>query len=178
MSRKLRRWETAAFFLTCALGTLLHFTYGWSGENPIVGVFSAVNESTWEHMKLLFFPMLLLFVPELLLLSGRYRNLPAAKLLSILVGLALIPLLFYTYSGILGFTVTAVDISIFFLAAAAAHLVSFRLLDRGRLTGLLWQMAALLLLALLAFLFVWWTWHPPHIALFQDPVTGAFGIGG
>ena len=177
MSRKLRRWELAAFLITCALGSLLHFTYEWSGENPIVGAFSAVNESTWEHMKLLFFPMLLLFGVEVILFSGRYRNLPAAKLLSLLAGLLLIPTLFYTYSGILGFTIMAVDLAVFFLAAGAAYFLNFRLLDRGRLTGPLWQIAAVLLLALLAFLFVWWTWYPPHIALFQDPITGAFGIG-
>ena len=38
------------------LGTLLHFTYKWSNKNMLVGAFSAVNESTWEHLKLLFFP--------------------------------------------------------------------------------------------------------------------------
>ena len=37
------------------LGTLLHFTYRWSGRNPLI---APVNESVWEHMKLLFFPML------------------------------------------------------------------------------------------------------------------------
>ena len=41
------------------LGTLLHFTYEWSGNNTFVAAFSAVNESTWEHLKLLFYPMFL-----------------------------------------------------------------------------------------------------------------------
>nr|WP_236945659.1 DUF6512 family protein [Enterocloster clostridioformis] len=41
------------------LGTLLHFTYRWSGRNPLIGLIAPVNESVWEHMKLLFFPMLL-----------------------------------------------------------------------------------------------------------------------
>ena len=41
------------------LGTILHFTFKWSNKNPLVGSFSAVNESTWEHLKLLFFPMLI-----------------------------------------------------------------------------------------------------------------------
>ena len=46
------------FIFISVLGVLLHFTYEWSGNNPIVGLFSATNESTWEHLKLLFFPML------------------------------------------------------------------------------------------------------------------------
>ena len=41
------------------LGTFSHFFFDWSGENRLVGIFAAVNESTWEHLKLLFFPALL-----------------------------------------------------------------------------------------------------------------------
>lgn len=44
------------FIFISILGVLLHFTYEWSGDNPAVGLFSAVNESTWEHLKLIFFP--------------------------------------------------------------------------------------------------------------------------
>ena len=47
------------FIFISVLGVLLHFTYEWSGDNAVVGLFSAVNESTWEHLKLLFFPFLL-----------------------------------------------------------------------------------------------------------------------
>lgn len=50
-------WELAGFLFTGALGVLLHFLYEWSGGNTLAAAFSAVNESTWEHMKLLFFPM-------------------------------------------------------------------------------------------------------------------------
>lgn len=34
------------FLFISVLGVLLHFTYEWSGDNPIVALFSAVNEST------------------------------------------------------------------------------------------------------------------------------------
>lgn len=54
------------FFFISILGVLLHFTYEWSNDNPAVGLFSAVNESTWEHLKLIFFPMLLLTMMEFL----------------------------------------------------------------------------------------------------------------
>ena len=39
------------FIFISVLGVLLHFTYEWSGDNAVVGLFSAVNESTWEHLK-------------------------------------------------------------------------------------------------------------------------------
>ena len=54
--RKWRKWELAGLFVTLILGNLLHFVFDWSGENSIVAAFAAVNESTWEHMKLLVIP--------------------------------------------------------------------------------------------------------------------------
>lgn len=57
--RKIRNYQIVSIIFVCILGTLLHFTYELSGENQLVASFSAVNESVWEHLKLLFFPMLL-----------------------------------------------------------------------------------------------------------------------
>ena len=34
MGKRLFYWELAGALFTAALGTLLHFTYGWSGDGP------------------------------------------------------------------------------------------------------------------------------------------------
>ena len=94
MKRELRRWEIAGFLVTGALGTLLHFVYEWTGRSRIAAAFSAVNESTWEHMKLLFLPFLLFTVAEFVVFSEAFRNFFAVKAVSILLGLAAIPTLF------------------------------------------------------------------------------------
>ena len=52
-------WETAGLFAVLIAGNLLHFAYGWSGGSPAAAMIAAVNESTWEHMKLLAMPWLL-----------------------------------------------------------------------------------------------------------------------
>ena len=57
--KKIRNFQIFSIVLAFVLGTLLHFTYKLSGENKIVAVFSSINESVWEHLKLLYFPMLL-----------------------------------------------------------------------------------------------------------------------
>ena len=59
MQKRLLRWELIGFAFTGAVGTLLHFVYEWTGGNPLIAAFCAVNESTWEHMKLLFVPFFL-----------------------------------------------------------------------------------------------------------------------
>ena len=51
--------ELLGFAVTSLLGTVLHFLYDLLGGALWIAPFSGVNESTWEHMKLLFWPMLL-----------------------------------------------------------------------------------------------------------------------
>ena len=54
--KKIIRFQIFSVIFTWILGTILHFLYEWSGDNKIIASFSAVNESTWEHLKLVFFP--------------------------------------------------------------------------------------------------------------------------
>lgn len=54
-----KKYVVIGFFVVGILGTLFHFVYDWSGQLWLVGLFAPVNESTWEHMKLLFVPMLI-----------------------------------------------------------------------------------------------------------------------
>lgn len=58
-SKKLLKYQILSAIFAIILGTLLHFTYEWSGNNAFVGAFSSINESTWEHLKLAFYPMLI-----------------------------------------------------------------------------------------------------------------------
>ena len=57
MKVSIKNFQIFSTIFVMILGTLLHFTYEWSGGNLLVASFSAVNESTWEHLKLLFYPM-------------------------------------------------------------------------------------------------------------------------
>ena len=176
MQRRLFYWELACFLFTAALGTLLHFTYDWSGGRAFTAVFSAVNESTWEHMKLLFFPVFLCSVAQFCALGRSCPNFLAARALSAALGLALIPTLFYTYTGILGFGVTWADIAIFYLAVLGTFLLDYRLLENGRCSSGWQQVLGLLVLWGLAFLFVYFTFRPPELALWRDPVTLRYGL--
>ena len=56
---KIKKLEIIGFFFTIIFGTLSHFFYNWSGKNQIIGYFCPINESTWEHLKMLIVPILL-----------------------------------------------------------------------------------------------------------------------
>lgn len=176
VGKRLIRGQTAGFLFVSVLGVLLHFAYEWSGSSGLVGAFSAVNESVWEHMKLLFFPTVLFTLLECWGGSCRSSNFLAVRAVSILAGTAFIPVLYYTYSGILGCNVDWVNIAIFFVAALALFGLDALLHRRGALCGAWKQVAALAVLWLAAFVFIRCTWHPVELPLWQDPLTGTYGI--
>lgn len=99
MQKRLLRWELIGFAFTGAVGTLLHFVYEWTGGNPLIAAFCAVNESTWEHMKLLFVPFFLFTMVQFIVFAEPLRSFFAAKAASILLGLLAIPVLFYSLGG-------------------------------------------------------------------------------
>ena len=98
------------------------------------------------------------------------------SVVSVTAGLALIPTLYYTYTGVWGDHVLWADAAIFYLSAAVTFWMDDLLHRQRRLWKMGCQVAGLVWLWVLAFLFVWWTFSPPHIALFRDPLTGLYGI--
>ena len=171
-----RRWEVAGLFFVLIWGNLFHFVFDWSGENELLGAIAAVNESTWEHMKLMIVPWVLWSVVEALALRRCRIHVLAPRAAALLVGTLFIPVAYYTYVGISGANVAIINIIIFQLAVLLAFFLSWRLLDKGRLQGLIWTvLGGAAVLAMLA-LTVYWTYFPPQIPLFTDPLTGKTGI--
>ena len=173
MKRSVGLWQLMGFAVTSLGGTLLHFLYDWLGEATWVAPFSGVNESTWEHMKLLFWPMLLYAVAQSFFFRDR-EDFWCVKLRGILLGLTLIPVLFYTYNGVIGRSPDWINIAIFFVAAAIVYLFEARRLYREAAICT-HPRCALSLLCLVAALFVIFTFVTPALGIFRDPITGAYG---
>ena len=173
MKKSVPLWQMLGFVFTSVLGTLLHFLFDWTGQSLPAALISAVNESIWEHMKLIFVPMVVFSVIQRRFLP----DVPGfwwVKLMGILFALTLIPALYYTYTGALGVSADWFNITIFFLAAAAAFRLEAALFRRGvcRVPDRL--AAGLILLVGAAFLV--FTFAPPRIPLFRDPQDGTFGF--
>ena len=155
------------------VGSLSHFFYEWTHFHPAAGFISPVSESTWEHMRLLFFPSFLYFLWEYKKYSSSSKDLLTARTLGLFCGLAFIPVSFYTYTGVIGKGFFPVDIAIFAVSVFLTFYASTRFLAHPlKLTTFT---AFLLLFALLA-AFLTFTFFPPHIQLFLDPVDFTYGI--
>ncbi|WP_343209370.1 DUF6512 family protein [Anaerolentibacter hominis] len=172
----LKKWHILGALCTILLGSLVHFTYAWSGKNPVVGSLSAVNESTWEHLKLLFTPLFLFTLIDYPLYGKEFKNFLPVRFLSILLGMFVIVAAFYTYSGILGRNFLAADIATFILGVIAAYCFSCHFLKSGSFSSPEAAAAGKAGLVLLLVLFILFTFVTPRIGLFKDPVTGGYGI--
>lgn len=174
MKHSVRLWQLMGFAITSLGGTLLHYLYDWLGEAVWIAPFSGVNESTWEHMKLLFWPMFIYAIAESFFFKEA-KNFWCAKLCGITLGLSVIPIIFYTYNGVIGKSPDWVNIAIFFIAAAISYTFETRKLLRFDL-GCKHPGLAVSMLCILAALFVIFTFRAPEIGIFKDPITGAYGI--
>ena len=174
MKREKAIWQLAGVTFVAVLGTILHFLYDWTGLVAFAP-FSAVNESTWEHMKIFFFPALIFAMIQSFFFQKEYPNFWWIKLLGISVGTLLIPILFYTYNGALGKSPDWLNILFFFLSAFISYTVEYFLLQEGETENGL-QLIPIIVLSLFALAFIIFTAYPPKLPLFQDPISKSYGI--
>lgn len=174
MKRDLSLWQLSGFGFTVLSGTLLHFLYDWTGQTTWSALFSGVNESTWEHMKLLYVPLLLFAVVQFFFFR-EYKNFWCVKLTGTICGLILIPVLFYTYNGAVGPSPDWLNIAIFYISAAAVFYLEWKLFQAEWPKKCLSRLSLYILIGIGIF-FIVFTFWPPRIPLFQDPLNGSYGI--
>lgn len=174
MKKSLFIWQLLGFIFTSIAGTLLHFLYEWSGNSLLFAPLSAVNESIWEHMKLLFVPLFFFAIFESRIIKDDFKSFWCIKLKGTLLGLILIPALYYTYTGILGRSADWFNITIFFIATAAVFLTESKTFLSKKPCHIS-EKTALSILIILGVLFVLFTFYPPQIPLFEDPRTALYG---
>ena len=166
--------QFVGYIFTSVFGTLLHFLFDWTGKSIVFAPFSAVNESIWEHMKLLFFPMFIFAIIESKILNKTYKNFWCIKLLGILVGLTIIPIIYYTYTGVLGKSADWFNILIFFIAGAVTYLFETKLFKTMRCRPIS-ETISFAILLIISGIFVAFTFFPIKIPLFKDPLTQTYG---
>ena len=170
---KTSTWEFLGILYIIIFGSVLHFTFELSGENNIIAIISSVNESVWEHLKLGFWPAVFFVMIEYPFLKK--KNFLLAKAVSIFLIPLSIVLLFYSYTAILGYNMFVMDILTFMAAVVIGQAASFKILEYKDLPKSL-NYFALVAVVLLVLTFIVFTFYPPHLPIFKDPVTGGYGI--
>lgn len=174
--KKILRFQIFSVIFTWILGTILHFLYEWSGDNKIIASFSAVNESTWEHLKLVFFPMLITTIVGFLVIGKDNKKFWCAKTIGIILAMSFIIVFFYTYTGIIGTNFAILDIGSFFVAVILGEYVAYKIMTNDEYKQKCNKRIAVIGLICILLCFIIFTYLPPHIGLFKDPVSNGYGI--
>lgn len=173
MKTSILRFEVIMTIFVIIAGILLHFSYEWSNENQIVGIFSSVNESTWEHLKLIFFPMLITIVIGTIYYKDDYENYLFIKTKGLLISLLSVIVLFYTYSGILGKNISGINIAIYIISIIISQIYNYNKLNDISTCN---NKLSIVVLITLLISFITFTFYTPEIGIFEDPITNTYGI--
>lgn len=172
---KLIKAEIIVTVISLLLGTLLHFAYEGLGENFIIGTFSAVNESVWEHLKLIFYPMLITAIIQYFFVKKITHNYVEAKTIGIFAAISFTVISFYTYTGIIGTNFLFLDILIFIISIILGEWIAYKLMKREEESTTTTKILAGIILVFLLFCFIMFTYFPPEVNLFRDITTGQYG---
>ena len=157
-----------AFILISIAGTLGHFVYEWT-NNTFLGYLFPVSESTWEHLKLLFFPTVIFSTIEYFIIKDNVKGYWPSVVISIIVGLTTIISLFYTYSGVLGFTIDGFNIAIYYIAVLFMLIIKSLLILSGILGSKTGNLLSIIFILAITILFIIFTYNPPNLGIFEKP---------
>lgn len=153
---------------TSILGVLCHFLYEWTGNNPIIGLFCATNESTWEHLKLLFFPFMYWVIFNYFQADNNDPNYFTNAAISCFLGLVAIVCSFYTYKGVLGYSIDWINILTYFIGVFVAFYTLYRLEQSDKINiKNIYGIGFFVIMSLLFFIF---TYKTPDLGMFISPV--------
>jgi len=175
MKRKLLSLEILGALFVIVIGSVFHFVFEWSNQWLPLGAIAPVNESVWEHLKLVFWPLVFFSIIEYFSLKSDVNNFVLSKITAIVIAELTILITFYSYTAILGIEILLVDVLSFIIGVILGYLVSYRLLKFKALPN--WStVISFVAIVLLGIVFVVFTYFPPEIPLFEDPETGLYGI--
>ena len=167
MNRKLFLWEISGFFFICIAGASLHFAFELTNyESLFVAFFAAVNESTWEHLKLAFWPGVFFMLVEYPFVKDIAGNYFVAKTVGLFLMPLVIAVVWYGYTAFTRRSIFPVDLTLFFVAVLAGQAAGYRLMRAKPLKPVI-RYSAIGGFAVLLLAFSVLTYRPPRMFLFE-----------
>ncbi len=197
------------FIISCIIciliGSALHFAYEWSGNNFIVGLFTPVNESVWEHLKLILVPCTLFGIVFYFFirkkeenkkqmqkqiqiktknkviknnLFSKYINFWYYLSGSIIIGMIIVVVGFYLFYSITGTHNLIVDIGLYIISIIAVFYFTYTFMQNESLNKRLGNrnIYGIMCIISLFILFALFTISPPKLPIFIDSTSNSYGI--
>ena len=181
--RAILLWEIATFVVVMIGASALHFAFELSDFYTPLAVVASVNESTFEHLKLFFWPALIMAIVEHAFIKGHVNNYWWGKAMALLATPIAIIVSFYFYLGIAipltGSGYLALDIGTGAFGVLVGNIVAWRILTAPE-KGVVYRSAGLAIIAVLAVFMATVAFVPPEFFLFEHfwgyEYRGEYGI--
>lgn len=164
--------------LSIMLGIFLHFAYDLSNENILVGLISPVNESIWEHLKLIFVPFTLFGIIFYFYTKDKLTNTLLNTFLGNIVGMFSTVTVFYLFNNLLNIKSMLVGILSYALGLIFAYTIFYLGIYDSAFKSETSNsnILGVCTLTLMFVLFITSTFAPIKTNIFKDSITKTYGI--
>lgn len=171
----MKKIKIVGVIISFILAIIFHFIYGWV-PNSVISVIAPVNESIWEHMKLIVTPSIIFSIFEYFIYKKKdieFNNFILSYAISSILGIIVYLLLYIPLNDIFGHK-AYIAISLLFLILIFVQIVSYYIMNKSNIKQS--SDVGILLILIIYFAFGYLTYHPPKINLFYDYMNKGYGI--
>ena len=172
---KLKTIKIIAVIGIFALSFLSHFIYDWF-PNVVSSIFFPVNESIWEHMKILFTTILIYGIIDYILLKKNniyFNNFKAQLFFTAFISIPIYLIFFLPIYNLIGENLF-VSISLMLVVYIIISYISYKMLLADDFVIL--NNISVYLIIIMYFVFTYLTYFPIHNYLFYDIIKNGYGI--
>ncbi len=175
MKTTVLKWQAIGAIFIIILGTLWHFIYEWSNNTFLIGLFTPVNESVWEHLKMVLFPSIIFAFIEYKFIKSYANNFIIGITVSIITAMIFIVTMHYTYTFFLDKSIPVIDIIIFIASIILGQYVGYNIMTAKDYPKPISALSFLILFSIVI-IFMIFTVFPPELPIFLDSETGKYGM--
>ena len=171
----MKKVKIIGVFVSFILSIILHFIYGLV-PNSITSVVAPVNESIWEHMKLIVSSTLIFSIIEYFIYKKKdipYNNFILSYAISSILGVIVYLLIYIPLNDIFGHKIY-IAISLLFLILIFVQIFSYYIMNYKKINY--GNELGILIIIIVYFIFGYFTYYPPKINLFYDYLNKGYGI--
>ncbi|MCM1370479.1 MAG: DUF6512 family protein [Clostridium sp.] len=172
----LKKVKIISIFGIFLLSFLCHFLYDWF-PNTLFSIFFSVNESIFEHMKIISSSILIYSIIEYILLKKlniKYNNFLFSILISIISNIIIFLIIFLPVYYKIGENLP-ITIFIIFIAIVITQFISYKILSLEK--NYTWlNIVSLVFIIIIYVIFAYLTYNPVINEFFFDPLKEQYGI--
>ena len=171
----MKKTKIIGIFIIFGLSFLSHFIFKWL-PNDIFSILFPVNESIWEHMKLIVTPVLIFSIFEYIIYRKKiikFNNFLLSYSISMILGIIIYLIIYLLIDYMFGHS-AIIAIGLLFFIFIIVQIISYYIMNYKEIKYS--NIIAIGIIILVYIIFAYLTYNPIKIDLFYDTQKKIYGI--